>query len=177
MTVCIAIAEKGRVYMGADSLVAGGYVTFRRALPKIFQNHDYMIGVAGTARIAEIMRYSELPIPSGNIDSFMNTVFPEAVRAIMGALGRLDREDGVETIDSKMLVGVRGTIWTSDGHFSFSRPEPAEYSIGTGDEIAMGSLFSTRGQKPIKRISTALRAAAFYGQNIGPPYVLRTLRK
>jgi len=177
MTVCIGIAEQGRVHMGADSVVAGGYVTFRRSMPKIFQNGAFLIGVAGTARVAELMRYTELPIPTGDIDRFMSTVFAEYVRELMRVSGHLSKENEVESIDSKMIIGVHGTLWISDELFSFSRPEPAEYAIGAGDEIAMGALYATRGQKPMKRISTALRAAGEYGTGIGPPYILRTLKR
>ena len=176
MTVCVGIAQEGNVFMGADSTVTGGYLTFKRALPKIFRNGSFLFGVAGSAKTADFMHYAEFPKPGPNVREFMSVSFPEMLRQLFEKMGRLHRENEIDTHDSALLVGVRGTLWCGDANFSFSEMLPAEYAIGSGSEIAMGALYATRGKHPRDRIRMALKAAGTYGSNIGPPYVLKTLK-
>jgi hypothetical protein len=172
MTCIVAIAEHGRVWMGADrSMTLDSGESMPRDIPKLFRLGDYLLGVAGSIRVEQVVRYAFTPPPptqddeTGTYDAFMAVHFVDALRAALdGKLSEVadDRNDFV------MLVGVGGALFMVLSDFAVSRLDVA--ACGCGDQIANGALFAAETLPPRERLAVALRAAARFHARVSGPF-------
>jgi hypothetical protein len=78
-----------------------------------------------------------------------------------------DQEETMGTF----LVGVRGQLFEVEDDFAVL-PCEKFCAVGCGVSVALGSLYSTEGQKPQKRIITALEAASTFTTGVRAPFHL-----
>jgi hypothetical protein len=57
MTIIAGLIEGGIVYMGADSGGSDGCFICPRKDPKIFALPNFLFGVAGSPRVAQLLKY------------------------------------------------------------------------------------------------------------------------
>ena len=157
MTCIVGIVDKEyeTVYLAADRGTSDGGIIQAMMSPKIVKNGPYVIGYAGYPGPGQLMQVSTLPTPpKRNLNKFMRTTFVNSVKKMM-----IDNSLDFRQDDADMLIGV------SDSLFFYSPLDHqiVEYeytSIGSGAEIAMGSLYTTQTWKSSeKRAYTAVAAA------------------
>jgi ATP-dependent protease HslVU (ClpYQ) peptidase subunit len=170
MSTVVAIVDKGKVWMGADSYATMISGERRRIIcNKMFINPPYLIGYVGSARVGQTVR-SEYFKPPENIFEFPDALIKQFEKK--GCLGT-DSDDQTAVNSSNFLIA------TPDGKLfeilvDFQINEVKDFTgIGSGSTFALGSLYTTRKQKnPRKRIMTALHIAGVYDIHTGPPYVV-----
>lgn len=90
MTCIIGLADQGKVYIGADSIVSNGYTREITERSKVFRVGEFLIGSCGSIRMANVLQYhlSVRPIEEHeDVDRYMVVAFVEGVRDY--ALGAL----------------------------------------------------------------------------------------
>lgn len=178
MTCIVGIVgPKGRMVIGGDSAVSfeGTHLEVM-AETKVWCTGDYLMGASGDARGCNVARYVfQPPKPRGrDLDRFMATTFIDALRDAMLKAGHTFKEEqSRETIDTNLLIGVRGVLYTVFESFDIERPRDEYAAIGCGTRPALGALYATRGQgATAKRVRLALEAAETYDAAVRRPFVV-----
>ena len=170
MTCIVAVAEDGVVYMGGDSAgVAGLNITIRDD-PKVFKTHGFIMGFTSSFRMGQLLQYKFDPPKqtSGTSDmKYMVTDFIDAVRKLFKENGF-----GSDSTGGNFLVGYNGKLYNIDSDYQVGIPSDKYDSVGCGAKIALGSLYSTVGQKPEARLKASLEAAAKFNAGVSAPFVI-----
>ena len=177
MTCIVAIKQSGKVFMGADSAGVGGLSLDICKNPKIYRNGPFILGFTSSFRMGQLLGYS-LQVPKQKkdepIENFMAVTFINAVRDCLKAGGFSKKENEVET-GGTFIVGYKGRIFVIFDDFQVHEPTQSFTSVGCGDHIAKGSLFSTKHLNPYSRIKTALRAAESFSAGVRKPFIVEEL--
>ena len=195
--------ETGDVWMGADSAAVDGWGTTmvycdQKLFELDFQWGKFLIGIAGSFRMGQLLRYKLEPQPPG-IDpytgdqddltlEYMATTFIEEVRRIFWAGGFLkkkhDREEGGSFLIGwrRPITGQRARLFLVDSDFHVGRPLYGLAAIGCGEQVALGALAATQSTlllprvvAPCARIESALKAAQLFKTGVLPPFVVKTI--
>lgn len=180
MTCIVALTHKGTIWMGGDSaLTDDTFGQFTRVEPKVFLNGNMIIGYAGSARLGNVLRYSFTPPvltkgDKGDLMKYMVTKFVDSLREITRAKGLMHKEE-IEEISGHILVGMGSRVFAIYEDWQVAEPREPFLAIGSGTDLALGSLFSTRRADPKSRILMALKAAAQYNAAVRAPFVIESL--
>ena len=173
MTCIAAVAHEGVVWMGADSAgVAGYYLSVRRD-PKIHKVGEFMFGSTSSFRMGQLLGYKFSPPKhhaEWDIERYMATVFIDALRDTLKAGGYASTHNGTESAGT-FLVGYKGRIFRiCDDYQVGENLEPFD-AVGCGADLALGSLYSTRGKQPSDRLVDALGAAEAFSAGVRRPFL------
>lgn len=145
MTTIVGVVKDGKVVMGADSLVTAGLRKhIHPHMPKIINNHGYLIGGAGDVAACDILMYIWTPpVPTAqqkkNIYKFMVTTVVPSMREALEYNGYKpdpsDKEAGFE-----VLLAVDGELFNISDDFSVLIDETGIYGVGSGAPFALGAL-------------------------------------
>jgi ATP-dependent protease HslVU (ClpYQ) peptidase subunit len=177
MTCAIGVVDnQGTIWLGADSCASSSETKRIYSIKKIFNNHDFLIAYAGSFRPGQLLQYRfDPPKQSKNMDddTFINTIFIDAVRKCFESNGY-----NIETLDKKLLdndflIGYKSNIYTINNDYHISKMVKNYTAIGSGADVALGSLFSTEDNENIQlRIEIALNAAEYFCPGVAPPYYI-----
>ena len=150
---------------------------------KVFKSGQYGIGYVDSFRMGQILQYNWTPPvykPTAgfkNLDKFMRTKFVESVKAsyLEHGYGKFGgaTDDGDE--GGIILIAVQGTgrIFTMDVDYHISQADVEYMAEGSGQQVALGSLFSTGAVKtPRKRVRMALEASAKFIMTVRGPFTI-----
>ena len=180
MTVIVGVEERGLVWLGADSCASNETTSQLLAESKIWRSGAYVVGVSGSSRAAEVIRYfAKLPAPPSR--GVRRHIVVEVVPIIQKAMrktkaiksaGDWDRggPTGGEAHGGDILIAVGSHLFSVDQEFSVSRVRDGYNAIGSGADVANGALFATRGMPAKKRIALALTAAAHHACGVRGPF-------
>ena len=173
MTFIVGLVENGFVHIGGDSAGVKGFLKFERKDEKVFKNGEFIFGFTASFRMGQILRHSfSPPKPSEGQDTmnFMVNDFIDSVRSLFKSKGYARQFDN-EEFGGMFLVGFRGRLFMIDVDYQVSESSDEYFAIGCGEEMALGSLFSTKGKKPEERLITALEAAQKHSAGVMGPFV------
>jgi hypothetical protein len=172
------------VWMGADSAFSAEHtfgVTIRKD-PKIFLVSEcYLIGICGSARMGQLLRYAFMPPvqPTGMDDlEYMCTLFVDAARDCLRIGGMLEVARNVDrAVDSAFMVAYKGNIYTVDDDFDCGIPADPYAAIGCGEHLALGAMFATAtfDVAPKERLLSALKASERFSNGVRAPFVIKSL--
>lgn len=174
MTCIVGLIDNNKVYIGGDSCgsCSNGDRWTRRDT-KVFKVSEFTIGFTESFRMGQVLRFKfKPPTPprdSKKLYEYMVTKFVDELRktfknAGYGSTGKDDGDAG-----GTFLVGIRNRLFKIEGNYQVAETADSFDSIGCGYPFALGSLESTGGDKPLRRILQALRVAAkFNGAVTGP---------
>ncbi len=175
MSTVVAIVNKGKVWMGADSYATMESGQRRRIIcEKMFVNPPYLIGYVGSARVGQTIR-PEYFTPPENIFDFPDILIKHFKKK--GCLGT-DSDDQTAVNASNFLIATpNGKLFEILVDFQIN--EVRDFTaIGSGSTFALGSLYTTRKKKDSrKRIMTALKIADVYDIHTGPPFLIEEFLK
>ncbi|MFI1972061.1 hypothetical protein [Streptomyces cinnamoneus] len=179
MTVIVGLVQSGRVYLGGDSAgVSGLRITVRRD-PKIFRNGPYAMGFTTSFRMGQLLHHAfKAPMPKGDLDRFMSTVFVDRLRKCLKDGGWASKDSEQEKAGT-FLVGVQGRLFAVYDDYQIAEPADGYAAVGCGDEFALGALHATESLnlKPRKRLVLALEAASHHSAGVSAPFTFVTARK
>jgi ATP-dependent protease HslVU (ClpYQ) peptidase subunit len=173
MTCIVGLVENGKVYMGGDSAGVTGFNLRIRTDPKVFLNELFLIGYTSSFRMGQLLRFKFKPPyhkPEINIDEYMMTDFIDSVRQCFKDNGYTEINNNRETAGT-FLVGYKGRLFIIDSDYQVG--ESANYfdAVGCGEDFALGSLNSTRGN-PKERIQKALETAEKFCCGVRGPFII-----
>ncbi|PFH29123.1 hypothetical protein [Burkholderia sp. JKS000303] len=175
MTCIVALRHADRVYMGADSAGVAGLTLWERADPKIYRVGPYLIGFTTSFRMGQLLGHSlKVPEQPDDVDTFafMCTTFVDAVRKCLKEGGYAIRENEREAAGT-FLCAYRGRIFRVEGDYQIGEGALNFDACGCGEEIALGSLYSTAGMDPEQRVRTALCAAQRFSAGVREPFLIQ----
>lgn len=157
MTCISGIAKDGVVYIGGDRGASDSYTILPLTRPKIKKCGEYLIGYSGSMGIGELVHYIDLPIIGNkSVEKTLRTLFVKALKSAIEEYGNASHTDDNS---ADWLVGVQGRLFEISSE-DWSVAEFNETAIGSGNNIALGSLHTTRSWKDQeKRIRYSLNAA------------------
>jgi hypothetical protein len=185
MTCIVALIHENKVLLGGDAAASDDKsgLIFQRTDPKVFKVGQFGIGFVDSFRMGQILQYDWTPPvykpTSGfrNLDKFIRTKFVESIKDSFKEHGYGNFGSGTEDGDEGgiFLIAVQGAgrIFTMDSDFHIGEADVQYMAEGAGQELALGSLFSTGLIKtPRKRVRMALEAAAKFNMSVRPPFTI-----
>jgi ATP-dependent protease HslVU (ClpYQ) peptidase subunit len=100
---------------------------------------------------------------------YLATVFVDAVRQCLKD-GGYARKDGDQESGGTFIVGYRGHIYSIEGDYQVAQSLEGFEAVGSGYEIARGSLCETDGIAPHERVRRALQAAERFSAGVRGPF-------
>lgn len=172
MTCIVGLTHKGKVYIGADSLGSNGFTKEVRAEHKVFENGDYLIGGTTSFRMLNLLEWKFNPptLKDGdNLHRFMCVDFVDAVRELFAANGfSITTEDWKS---GEFLVGIKGRLFKVGEDFQVAEYEYA--ACGSGEYHALGSLYNSKREKPVKTLVKALECAENFVTSVQRPFIVK----
>ncbi|ARQ13204.1 hypothetical protein NXC12_PD00095 (plasmid) [Rhizobium etli] len=177
MTCIVGVAQNGNVWIGGDSAASNGYSSTVRKDVKVFRNGPFIMGFTSSFRMGQLLAHSFRP-PTRHADAdvyaFMVTDFVDEVRRCLKVGGWAESQNNKES-GGTFLVGYEGRLFKIQTDYQVGESLAGHDACGCGENTALGSLFSTVGEKPESRIMTALAAAAEYSTGVRPPFSIESL--
>ncbi len=181
MTVIAGLVHEGRVWLGADSAGSNSWTITARADSKLFAVGSALIGCTGSYRGLQVARYAFRPpaLPSGmDPHEYMCTLFVNGLREVWRAAGHVGKTNEVEHVETAMLVGMHGRLWHIDRDLQVGESLDPWVAVGSGGELAIGSLHATAHvvglrDQPEARVRLALQAACHHSPSCGGPLAIR----
>lgn len=188
MTCVAGIVEEDTMWIGADSARSTGDL-LDTADTKIFTLGAYdqsvakmIVGCAGRVRDTNVIRFGFQPPahPEGMDDyQYMVIKFAEELRLFLKDKGVGIERDNRDSQLAQLLIGYKGWLYRVSSDYSAIRQEEGVAAIGTGTELALGSLYASKTLDPFlppfKRIENALEAASHYISSVAPPFRIEGL--
>lgn len=169
MTCIVAIVERGRVHMGADSCVSDESCMVSTARPKLVAYGRCLMGWAGTVAHGQIVEawFRRHPVDAR---ALRGLALIDSLRA------HVKKRLSNDTFDASCLVGVDGTIFEIDPAFGLTEHADGYAAIGNGAPPARGALFASHGSgAPAKqRIQIALAASERFAFGVRAPFIFAT---
>lgn len=184
MTCIVGIEDRGSVYIGGDSAGVDGHSlrTDVRSDEKVFiLDKRFIIGYTTSFRMGQILRYSfDPPEHPRNVSDirYLSTLFVDAMRASFNSKGYVQRTEGGQESGGTFLLGYRGKLYVIYDDFQIAKNKLPYAAVGCGEELALGSMFTSEGERSAeKRIHTALDAAVKFSGGVLPPFTVLRLKK
>lgn len=178
MTCIVGLVQNDVVYVGGDSAGSDGTNLTERADLKVFRNGDFVMGFTSSFRMGQLLAFNfDPPKRDAGTDvmAYMVTYFIDAARKCMKDGGYMRIVDSAER-GGTFLVGYQGKLFRIQEDFQVSEAALGFDACGSGQEIALGSLWSTRlWSDPVNRLGEALRAAEKFCAHVRGPFVFKTM--
>jgi len=173
------------VWVGGDSLETSLCSKSVEHTPKIFRNElfkNVVIGGTTSFRHLDLLRYANDLFPEidlyrkTSIDHrYMVTVFiPNVIKLFKkGIISEEEQNRG-----GTFIVGIDNKLFKIQEDYSVLEPESGYCAVGCGEDIALGSLYTTEGLNlaPADRVKIALEAAEKFSSMVQRPFhILNTL--
>jgi hypothetical protein len=171
MTCIVGLVHDGKVYVGGDSAGVGGYDLTVRADKKVFRNGEFVMGFTSSFRMGNLLQHALTPPrwhPDDDVHKYMVTDFVDAVRTCLKKGGYATKESEAE-VGGTFLVGYAGRLFTIHGDYQVGEGLDGYAACGCGDTIALGSLYTSKGN-PRSRVLTALAAAERFSAGVRAPF-------
>ena len=184
MSVVVAIKEEGRIYIGADSQVTKGGTRTTLKNPnnyKVWKVKDVdncLMAHVGNVRDGNVVRLMRDVIDE--YDEFHNRVdyefvvkylVSDIIKTLKNAHFIKSNDEYIDFIDSSFLFAYQDKLFMINSDLSVLEIE--DYvAIGSGAQEAIGSLLSTEGQNPKKRIVKAIKSSAASDIYVDYPIIL-----
>jgi len=177
MTAIVGLAENGKVWMGGDAAGVGGLQLDLRSDAKVFVNGEFIFGYTTSFRMGQLLEHDfHPPTPlEGEVGmTYMVRRFIPAVKACFKA-GEFSTTENGQAFGGRFLVGYRGVLYLIQSDFQVAKVIQNYAACGCGDELALGSLFSTSKtkMKPKERLLLALEAAQQFSAGVRGPFTIK----
>ena len=163
MTCIVALVEDNTIYMGGDRSASDDISIVSMKTPKVYIRDEWIYGYAGTIGIGQLINYIDLPSPEGDIEKLIRLDICESLKAMIDSHAR-----DTENEDTGFLIGAKGRLFEFNVS-DWGVLEIDQTSIGSGSQIALGSLYTSIDNNPIDRIGMAVGAAITYSPSCQGP--------
>jgi hypothetical protein len=174
-TAIVGMVDNGVVYLGGDSLSSEVHSGSVNVTKKVFRNGEFIIGVRGSRRMNQLLHFNFKPPVQKEGQSFEEFIvndFMDAVRKCFKDGGFAGKNANGQEEGGEFLVGYRGRLFRVMPDYQFMENVDGYDAIGSGAEVAKGSLYSTVGLPPAARIQTALEAAEKFNISVRRPFFI-----
>ena len=173
MTCIVGLVHGDAVTIGGDAAAVDGD-NIAAGPTKVFERGPYLIGYCESFRTGQVLQYRTRFTEQKCDDEFEHlcTTFVDELRKSLHQASAVST-DVPHELQGPLLVAYRRRLYTVDADFAIH--PAAEYAaIGAGATYALGSLFSTVGDEPERRVVEALAAAAANCTAVISPFTVLT---
>jgi len=163
VTCIVALVEDNTIYMGGDRSASDDISIVSMKKPKVYIRDEWIYGYAGTIGIGQLMNYIDLPSPEGDIEKLIRLDICNSLKSAIDTYAR-----DVENDETGFLIGAKGRLFEFNVS-DWGVLEIDQTSIGSGSQIAFGSLYTSIDNNPIDRIGLAIGAAITYSPSCQGP--------
>ena len=176
--------ENDCVWIGGDSLGSNGYTKTVELQPKIFRNKtfkDVVMGSTTTFRHIDLLKYSDKLFDE--LDLYKDTELDHEymVTKFIPNVITLFKEGIVDSSETNrganFIIGAKNKLFEIQSDYSVQEPLLGFCSVGSGEDIAMGSMITTKDMNipVLKKIELALKAAEECSCGVQRPfYIMNT---
>ena len=183
MSVVVAIKEKGKVFIGADSQVTRGGT--RSTLKnqnnyKIWKVKDVdncLMAHVGNVRDANVIRVMDDLVTEYNVfknhidyEFVVKSVVPDIINELK-KYGYIEDKEYFKGLESRFLFAYKDMLFSINSDGCVLEIDDCA-AIGSGECEAIGSLLSTDGDEPEARIVKAIKASAASDIYVDYPIIL-----
>lgn len=186
MTCIIGMIDKENdcVWIGGDSLGSNGYTKAIQSQPKVFRNKVFknvVMGSTSTFRHIDLLKYSDKLFDE--IDMYKETELNHEymVTKFIPNTISLFKEGVVNSSETNrganFIVGAGNKLFEIQSDYSVLEPSLGFCSVGCGEDIAMGSMVTTKDMDMTvpKKIELALKSAEELSCGVQRPfYIINT---
>jgi hypothetical protein len=186
LTCIVGLVDKasGKVFIGGDSAGSNNWQLTIRKEAKVFRNGDFLIGATSSFRMIQLLQYAfkppvyEKPLENNDdyLSCYMATSFIDAVRECFKNGGFAKKEAEQES-GGTFLVGFQGKLFCIQDDYHVGEALCGYNAIGDGDDIAIGSLWTTRNMQYTTRtrVELALQAAEYHCTSVSAPFIIESI--
>lgn len=177
MTCIVGIKHNKKIYLGGDSAMTNqvGQQSLS-AESKVFTNGKVAFGICGSPKLMNPLRLMKIPSRKlgQDVREFVAKFLVPAIETALKEGGCVTESPEHGSIfEGAILIGFAGILYRMESNFQLISDAHGFDSIGSGADIAVGSLHATkRGMKPRPRILAALEAAAIGNSGVRPPFTI-----
>ncbi len=159
MTIIVGISNDTHVYIGGDRGVSDDNVILSMSRPKIAEQDGWLFGYAGTLGTGQLLEFIEFPKMLKTSDPYkvLRLDIVEQLKKMYDHFGRDIEDNGTD-----WLIGYQNRLFEmSSGDWGVL--EVKESAIGTGNNFALGSLYTSRNWRDTKkRVHKAIESSIHY---------------
>ena len=167
MTVLVGITNGKNVYMGADRAASDESTVITMYRPKVHVTNKWIFAYAGSVGTGQLLEFVSFPAIDKRADVY-KTIKLDIVKQLKQLIA--DHGENDDDTGAEFLIGANGRL------FEFSSSdwgivEVTETAGGSGNQIALGSLYTTYtlDMDIEDRIRMALEAAIEYSPTCQGP--------
>jgi len=182
MTLIVGIVDKNTkdIYMAGDSAATGEVVKSVVKYSKVFIRDKFIIGFCGSARMGQLLEHDERVNfrLQGSLETDMQYLvgsFIPAVQEMFRLGGFLRTNDEQQSLGGTFLIGYHGILYKIYDDFSIEYVFDDYLACGSGEYMALGSLYSTErtgGLDIPYRIQIAFEAAEKFTNCVAKPITI-----
>jgi ATP-dependent protease HslVU (ClpYQ) peptidase subunit len=193
MTCVVGYKDGDAIYLGSDSYVGSVENGIQHVLAnpeKIFQTGQFLIGVAGSMRIGQLLHHGLRVAKQRRGDSDQKYLVINVMSAIRSLLqehcqwGSAEDDSEVGMMyDTDLILAYKNQIYMIDVDLQVQQIVGNYVCIGSGREVANGAMFAFENGDVAEvavsapdRIKLALQAATHHQSGILPPYHIMQLK-
>lgn len=156
MTCIVGISDGDTVYIGGDRGVSDGETILSMSRPKVHIKEDWIFGYSGDLGVGQFLEVIKFPIVEDTSDPYM-LIVNELIYTLHEKIDDFIKDDGPQ---ADILLGCKGRLFELNTE-AWGVCEVKETAIGSGSQIALGSLYTSKQLEtnPMIRITYALNAA------------------
>jgi len=167
MTILVGIADGKNVYIGGDRAASDGDTIITMYRPKVTVKNKWIFGYSGSVGAGQLLEFVDFPAIDKKTDIY-RVLRLDIIKQLKTLIA--DHGDDGDDNGAEFLIGANGKLFeftTSD----WGVVEVTETTAGSGNQIALGSLYTTYTLDiPIEeRIQYALDAAIEYSPTCQGP--------
>jgi hypothetical protein len=163
VTCIVGLVEDNTIYMGGDRSASDDISIVSMKTPKVYIRDEWIYGYAGTIGIGQLINYIDLPSPEGDIEKLIRLDICQSLKSAIDSYAR-----DVENDETGFLIGAKGRLFEFNVS-DWGVLEIDQTSIGSGSQIAFGSLYTSIDNNPIDRIGLAIGSAITYSPSCQGP--------
>lgn len=158
MTVIVGITDGTTVYIGGDRGVSDEDTIISLSRPKVHINNGWLFGYSGSLGIGQLMEFIDMP--DAGEDPY-KTLRMDVVTHMRNAIDLYSVSNAENT--SEFIIGTQGRLFEMNT-VDWSVAEVNETALGSGSQLALGSLHTTKDFPATHefRINMAIDAAITY---------------
>ena len=178
MTCIIGYQKDEDAWLGGDNAAVAGDQLFRLSNSKVWPNGPFLYGSAGSARMAQLLRYSFTApeMKDGQtLVEYLTTDFIDEIRRCFAIGGFAKKVDNRER-GGCFMFGVGGRLFTVYPDYQVLELSKDFASIGSGSNYALGALEVLHDEdslSPEEKIQKALEVAEEHCSSVSAPFHIK----
>lgn len=188
MTCIVGVQDRKKLFIGGDSALTSGDLSQRSyGEDKVFQTGSVLFGVCGLPKVITALRdVLEVPSHPRGLDDrkFISKILIPAIKACLWETGCSNAKEEAggeregEFFEGAFLMGYKGKLYRVESNFQTITSAYGFDAVGSGEDIAIGSLHASVKEKDAKkRCLQALEASAINNAGVRPPFVVLESKK